>query len=72
MKAEMKNKAEQTENEPVNELREQIWAVITFEQCAARDLTYLEAEQKLAELKARKVAGLCIVSNAVADRLKPA
>lgn len=53
----------------INELREKIWAVVTFDRCAARDLTYEEAEQKTAELLVAKVAGLCIVPNDVADRL---
>jgi hypothetical protein len=69
MKAEMKKKPKAAEAEPVNELRERCWAVISFDKVAARDLTYVEAERKLNQLEAAKVAGLCIVSNAVADRM---
>lgn len=52
-----------------NELQEPLWAVITFEKCAAKDLTYAEAEEKLRELEAEKVSGLCIVTNDVAEKL---
>ncbi len=69
MKTKMKTKNEAELGPDVNELREPIWAVVTFDRCAARDLTYEEAERKIAELLAAKVAGLCIVPNSVADRL---
>lgn len=52
-----------------NELNEPLWAVITFEKCAANDLTYAEAEEKLRELEAQKVSGLCIVTKEVAEKL---
>jgi hypothetical protein len=42
---------------------------LTFEDCAARDLTYAEAAGKMKELEERKMNGLCIVANEVADRL---
>ncbi len=70
MRIEMEKKPEVIDAEPVNELRERMWAVVSFERCAARDLTYVEAEQKLVELAAAKVSGLCIVPNTVADRIK--
>lgn len=69
MKAKMK-KAKKTE--PVPELRESRWAVISFDRCAARDLTYAEAEEKMRELLAAKESGLCIVTNDAAERFKSA
>lgn len=51
------------------ELRESRWSVISFEKCEANSLTYAEAEQKLAELLAQKVSGLCIVTDEVAGRI---
>lgn len=52
-----------------NELREAIWSVISFEKCEASGLTYTEAEQKLSELEAQKVSGLCIVTDETAARI---
>lgn len=52
-----------------HELTEPLWAVITFEKCAANNLTYAEAEEKLRELETNKVSGLCIVTNEVAEKL---
>ena len=51
------------------ELRESRWSVISFEKCETSGLTYAEAEQKLEELKAQKVSGLCIVTDEVAKRV---
>lgn len=58
-----------TDEDAPNELRERVWSVISFEKCEARDLTYAEAEQKLSELEAQDVSGLCIVTNEVAAQL---
>lgn len=69
MKAKMK-RAKKTE--PVPELREKRWAVISFDRCAARGLTYAEAVEKMRELMAAKVAGLCIVTDAAAERFESA
>ncbi len=52
-----------------SELKEARWAVISFDRLEAARLTYAEAEQKLAELENRKVAGLCLVTDEVAARL---
>lgn len=69
MKAKMK-KAKKSE--PVPELRDTLWAVISFDRCAARGLTYAEAEAKMRELMAAKGSGLCIVTNDAAERFRPA
>jgi hypothetical protein len=52
-----------------NELREAIWSVVSFDRCEASNLTYAEAEQKLGELVAQKVSGLCIVTDETAARI---
>jgi len=57
-----------TEDFP-NELRLPVWSVVSFEKCEAGGLTYTEAEQKLSELEAQKVSGLCIVTDEVAARI---
>jgi hypothetical protein len=57
-----------TEDYP-NELRLPVWSVVSFEKCEASGLIYMEAEEKLAALEARKVSGLCIVTDEVAARI---
>lgn len=51
------------------ELNQARWSVITFDTCAAKNLTYAEAAQKLRELKNQNTAGLCIVTDEAAERL---
>ncbi|HVE60122.1 MAG TPA: hypothetical protein VNB22_25125 [Pyrinomonadaceae bacterium] len=51
------------------ELREAVWSVVSFDKCEASNLTYAEAEQKLTELEAQKVSGLCIVTDETAARI---
>jgi hypothetical protein len=51
------------------ELREAVWSVVSFDKCEASNLTYAEAEQKLNELEAQKVSGLCIVTDETAARI---
>lgn len=68
-KAEEKNQTPKTAEEFPAELREPFWSVISFEKAEASGLTYAEAEQKLAELEAQKVSGLCIVTDEVAARI---
>ena len=52
-----------------SELRAPVWSVVSFEKCEASGLTYAEAEQKLTELEAQNVPGLCIVTDEVAARI---
>jgi len=77
-KKEAKKKAGQAANAPqktvsgseaMSELNEPRWSVVTFESCAARNLTYDEAAEKLKKLKAEKIPGLCIVTDAAAERI---
>lgn len=52
------------------ELREPVWAVISFDRCEARDLSYHAAREKIDELEKAGVAGLCLVTNAAAARIR--
>ncbi len=58
------------ESEISFELNEQMWSVVTFESCAAKNLTYDEAFRKMQELKAQNASGLCIVTNEAAERIQ--
>lgn len=51
------------------ELSEERWAVISFEQCEARGLSYNEAARKMKELIEKGSVGLCIVTDSAADRI---
>lgn len=52
------------------ELDERRWSVISFDKCEAAGLTYADAMAMLNDLDKRNVAGLCIVTNTAAARLK--
>ena len=58
------------QDEPVSELDLPVWSVVSFERCEASGLTYTEAMQKLAELEAKKVSGLCVVTDEAASRVR--
>jgi len=68
-KQEKENQEKAAREESLNELREALWSVVSFEKCEAGGLTYSEAEQKLSELEAQKVSGLCIVTDEAAARI---
>jgi hypothetical protein len=53
----------------VDELRQPMWSVISFEKCVYSNLTYDDADRKLRELDAERVSGLCIVTNETAARI---
>ena len=55
--------------EPLRELAQPLWSVVSFEKLEAKNLTYREAEAALAELEGRKVTGLCIITDAAAERM---
>ncbi len=57
------------ENSP-SELNEPRWSVISFENCIAGNLTYNKAVQKLNELAANNISGLCIVTDETGERVK--
>lgn len=54
---------------PASELLDHIWSVVSFDRCEASNLTYPEAEQKLEELLAKNVYGLCIVTDNAAQKV---
>jgi hypothetical protein len=54
-----------------SELEEPHWSVVSFEGLAASGLTYAQAFKIMAELDVEKIAGLCIVTNEAAAKLKP-
>lgn len=62
------NEIDKTEDFP-RELQEPRWSVISFEKCEAANLTYPQAEQKLAELERQKISGLCIITDEAAARM---
>jgi len=68
---EKENQAEITQKEEgfSSELNEPRWSVVSFENCVANHLTYVEAEQKLKELEIAKVSGLCIITDEAAERI---
>lgn len=57
------------ENFP-SELVAPIWSVVSFETRVASNLTYTEAVQKLNQLATEKTAGLCIITDEAAERIK--
>jgi hypothetical protein len=46
------------------------WSVVSFEKSVASNLTYDKAIEKLNELAAQKISGLCIITDEAAERLK--
>lgn len=59
-----------TNSEVWFELSEPLWSVVTFENCAAKNLTYEEALNKMKDLKEQNVSGLCIVTDEAAERIQ--
>ncbi len=53
-----------------SELDSNRWAVISFERCEADRLTYSQAAAKMRELDERRIAGLCLVTQETAQRVK--
>ncbi|MCU1289231.1 MAG: hypothetical protein JWN60_1460 [Acidobacteria bacterium] len=52
-----------------NELREPRWSVVSFENRVAKNLSYEQAERKIAELENLKISGLCIITDEAAERI---
>ncbi len=52
-----------------SELHDSRWSVVSFEARAASNLTYAQATEKLAELAAQKISGLCIITDEAAARI---
>ncbi len=53
-----------------SELTAPNWSVVSFETCLASGLTYDNAIKKMKRLKAKKITGLCIVTDEAAERIK--
>ena len=54
----------------LNELEQPRWSVVSFDQMEAGGLTHLQASKLMAELDSHGVAGLCIVTDEAAERMK--
>lgn len=55
---------------PMSELDEPRWSVISFDKCEAASLPYMQAADFMSLLDARGVAGLCIVTDEAAMRIR--
>ena len=55
--------------ETAGELQRPQWSVVSFERCEAASLTFVQAVQKITELDAAHIAGLCIVTDEAAARI---
>ncbi len=53
-----------------SELDSNRWAVISFARCEADGLTYSQAAAKMRELDELRIAGLCLVTQETAERVK--
>ena len=62
-------KQETSNTELTSELREPSWSVVSFETRVAKNLSYEEAEQKIAELENQKISGLCLITDEAAERI---
>jgi len=56
-------------NRPASELDSPVWSVISFERCEESGLSYWQAVQKMDQLLAENVSGLCIVTDAAAAQI---
>ena len=56
----------------MSELKEPVWAVQSERGREAAGLTYEEAARLVARLRAERVSGLCVITDAAAARLPPA
>lgn len=53
-----------------SELLEPRWSVISFERREASGLSYFDAVKAITDLEKQNIAGLCIVSDEAASRIK--
>lgn len=52
-----------------SELSKPRWSVVSFEKCLASSLTYEQAARKLEGYGAKKVSGLCIITDEAAEKI---
>ena len=76
VKEKSRKESDDSQNNPdaaemfLSELAALCWSVVSFDKCEAKNLTYGQAEQKMRDLSAQKVSGLCIVTDETAERIK--
>lgn len=59
-----------TKTDAAGELLLPIWSVVSFDKCEASGLSYDEAAKLLTKLDAEKIAGLTLVTDEAAARLR--
>jgi hypothetical protein len=59
-----------SEGDFLEELNAPNWSIVSFDACLAGNLSYEEATKKLKQFEAEKIAGLCIITNEAASRIK--
>ncbi len=64
-----KTKTEAATEDFSSEINAPLWSVVSFEKRVAKNLTYAEAAKKMKNLAAKKVAGLCVVTDESAARI---
>ena len=62
--------AEHADETHVSELMSPVWSVIGFDRCFASGLSYDEAVAEISERAAEEHAGLCIVTDEAARRMR--
>jgi hypothetical protein len=64
---------DETDLPPANasDLDEPRWSVVSFDQREASGLTYHQAVELITELDSHSVAGLCLVTDEAASRMRP-
>ncbi|HKX84080.1 MAG TPA: hypothetical protein VJL58_07670 [Pyrinomonadaceae bacterium] len=67
----MESAFKETKSAEASELDEPRWSVVSFEGLAAAGLTYSQAVHMMAELDAERIAGLCVITDEAARKLKP-
>ena len=68
-KKEAHKRRKKVAEDALSELNAPRWSVVTFETCAASGLTYDEAAEELKNLHAKKISGLCIITDEAARRI---
>ncbi len=51
------------------ELNQPFWSVVNFDGRITKNLTYEEAERRIAELQNQNISGLCIITDEAAERI---
>lgn len=70
MAAQRTSQRKENKTEAPNELEAPFWAVVSFDGLEAGGLTYSAARKKMNELDSKRIAGLCIITDPAAGRLK--